>query len=50
MGGNEPEVEKVLATCIDTGYYRLCLVATTTCAKLTEIESHSLPHYFISVG
>jgi len=33
LGGNRPEVEKVLETTINTGYYRLCLVVTTTCAK-----------------
>ena len=33
MGGNGPEGEKVLETIINTGYYRLCLVVTTTCAK-----------------
>jgi hypothetical protein len=33
VGGNAPEVEKVLETSINTSYYRLCLVVTTTCAK-----------------
>ena len=33
MGGNGPEVEKVLEPRINTGYYRLCLVVTATCAK-----------------
>ena len=33
MGGKGPEVEKVLETRINTGYYHLCLVLTTTCAK-----------------
>ena len=33
MGGNRPEVEKVLETRINTGYYHLCLVVTTTCTK-----------------
>jgi hypothetical protein len=33
VGGNGPEVDKVLETSINTRYYRVRLVVTTTCAK-----------------